>query len=181
MGEWIAGNGPIAGVFLTHMHVDHVMGIPDIPHHVPIFSGPGEADARDAMNLFLQSTVDSLLADRGALREWQFEADPDGRFEGVIDVFGDGSFFAIHVPGHTPGNTAFLARAVDGDHLIVGDASHTSWGWENCVEPGEFSADGGESAISLKRLRALADDLERPVIHVGHQHHEPLPTSRECE
>jgi len=34
-------------------------------------------------------------------------ADPSGLFAGVLDVFGDGSFWALWVPGHTPGSTAY--------------------------------------------------------------------------
>ena len=42
--------------------------------------------------------------------EWRYQPDPDGRFAGVVDVFGDGSFWALWTPGHTPGSTAYLAR-----------------------------------------------------------------------
>ena len=68
---------------------------------------------------------------------------------GIIDVFGDGSVWAIHVPGHSPGSTAYLVRTPRGSKLLVGDASHTRWGWENGVEPGTFSLDGPRSAESL--------------------------------
>ncbi|HEB89509.1 MAG TPA: MBL fold metallo-hydrolase, partial [Deltaproteobacteria bacterium] len=135
--DWLAAQGePLAGVFLTHLHLDHVMGLPDLPGSTPVYVGPGEPEAARFLHLFTRGTIDAMLGEQGALREWPFTADPDGRFAGVIDVFGDASVWAIHVPGHTPGSTAFLVRTPTGPILLTGDASHTRWGWENGVEPG---------------------------------------------
>lgn len=168
---WIHERGGIEGVFLTHIHMDHVMGLPDVGDEVPIFAGPGETEPVAFLNMFVQGTIDGLLDGKSALREWAFEKDASGRFEGVVDIFGDGSLYAIHVPGHSPGHTAYLARTSDGPVLLVGDASHTDWGWQQCVEPGEFNHDGDLAALSLKRLRALETEVPDMTIHLGHQHH----------
>jgi N-acyl homoserine lactone hydrolase len=49
LGEWLAQHPqPLQGVMLTHMHIDHVGGMPDVPHGTPIYIGPGEASASDA-------------------------------------------------------------------------------------------------------------------------------------
>lgn len=98
--------------------------------------------------------------------------DPDGAFAGVVDVLGDQSVFAISVPGHTPGSTAYLARTPNGPVLMVGDACHTAWGWENGVEPGSFSSDRPKSRESLNRLRAFAARHPALDVRLGHQ---PLP------
>lgn len=166
---WLAANGPIEGVFLTHLHLDHIMGAPDLPDTVPLYTGPGEAAASGLLNMFVQGTTDDLLAGAGPLREWRFAPDPDAAVEGVSDIFGDGSVFAIHVPGHTPGSTAYLVRTPDGPALIVGDACHTAWGWHHSVEPGSFNADGPGAAESLDRLQALAATLPGLRIFLGHQ------------
>ncbi|MBV9451446.1 MAG: MBL fold metallo-hydrolase [Streptosporangiaceae bacterium] len=92
---------PLKGVFMTHIHLDHVSGFPDIPKDVPVYTGAHEAQARLFLNLIAQGTNNHLLDGRPALQELQFTNDPDGRFDGVNDVFGDGSFFAILTPGHT--------------------------------------------------------------------------------
>jgi glyoxylase-like metal-dependent hydrolase (beta-lactamase superfamily II) len=171
--EWIDTNGPLDGVFLTHIHLDHIMGLPDVDDEVPIYIGRGDVDESGFMNMFVQGTLDSLLEGKAPLREWQFEGDAAGRFDGVLDVFGDGSFFAIHVPGHTAGSTAYLARTSDGPVLLVGDASHTNWGWNNCVAPGDFSNDQPTSARSLRALKRLESDLPGLRVELGHQHHDP--------
>jgi glyoxylase-like metal-dependent hydrolase (beta-lactamase superfamily II) len=119
-----------------------------------------------------------MLEGKGPLHEWAFVRDPSGRFAGVVDVFGDESVFAIHVPGHTPGSTAFLVRTPTGPELITGDVSHTRWGWEHRVEPGTFTMDGPRSVTSLAQLATLAHDLPGIVVHLGHQHRDHHDTSQ---
>jgi glyoxylase-like metal-dependent hydrolase (beta-lactamase superfamily II) len=169
-GEWQARQSePLTGVFLTHVHLDHVMGVPDLDPDVVVYAGPGEPEASAFLNMFTSGTIDRMLEGAGSLREWPYTADPDGRFAGVVDIFGDGSVWAISVPGHTPGSTAYLVRSTEGPKLLVGDASHTSWGWIHGVEPGTFSADRPRSAKSLATLRELARTYPQIGVYLGHQ------------
>jgi N-acyl homoserine lactone hydrolase len=160
---------PLSGVFLTHLHLDHIMGMPDVPHGTPVFSGPGETRSHGFLNLFTRPITDRAFEGQDTIAEWQFQADPQARFRGVLDVFGDGSLWALHVPGHTPGSTAYLARTPHGPVLMAGDACHTSWGWDHEVEPGNFSKDVGESAESLKQLEALVKRHPSIDVRLGHQ------------
>jgi N-acyl homoserine lactone hydrolase len=167
---WLARQPePLSGVFLTHLHLDHIMGMPDVPRGTPIFTGPGEARSHGALNLFTRPITDRVFAGQAPLAEWQFQPDPAQRFAGVLDVFGDGSLWALHVPGHTPGSTAYVARTPQGPVLMAGDACHTSWGWEHQVEPGTFSKDQPQSAHSLAELEALAKRHPRIDVRLGHQ------------
>lgn len=121
------------------------------------------------MNVFVGAAIDAELEGKGPLREWRASPDPDGVFEGIVDVFGDRSLFAIAVPGHTPGSTAYLARTPSGPVLMVGDACHTRWGWENGVEPGTFSNDREHGADSLARLERFVAKHPRVDVRLGHQ------------
>jgi glyoxylase-like metal-dependent hydrolase (beta-lactamase superfamily II) len=159
----------LAGVFLTHVHLDHISGMPDVPKGTPIYSGPGDASLRSFEHLFSAPTMDRELDGHEPISEWRFTKDRDGRFEGILDVFGDGMVWALHVPGHTPGSTAYLVRTPDRPVLLVGDACHTRWGWEHGVEPGSFSHDKPESAKSLAALRRLVSEHPRIVVRLGHQ------------
>jgi N-acyl homoserine lactone hydrolase len=160
---------PLKGVFMTHLHLDHVAGLPDIPKDVPIYTGADEAEASLFLNLFAQGTNNHLLGGRPALQELQFTKDPDGKLEGVNDVFGDGSFFAILTPGHTTGHVSYLARTTTGPVLMTGDVSHTRWGWENDVEPGTFLAERQRSRESLLALKALSKRHPKMTVKLGHQ------------
>ena len=155
--------GEVDGVFLSHIHIDHIMGLPDLPPGTPVYIGPGDAAFTAALNAFSQGTTDRLLGVQGQLREWQYGGNK------VLDIFGDGSVFAIHSPGHTPGSTAYLVMSTEGPQLLLGDATHTRWGWENRVEPGTFSANIPRSAESLAWLVQLAEDIPGITVHPGHQ------------
>lgn len=168
--DWIKSqNEPVNGVFLTHLHLDHIAGLRDVSSRTPIFVGTGETHEKAFLNYFVQDVVDAALEGKGALQQWRFAPDPDGVFEGVIDVFGDQSLWALHVPGHTHGSTAFLARTPQGPVMMVGDACHTLWGWDNEVEPGDFSSDKSHGAQSLSRLKRFAEKHPEITVKLGHQ------------
>jgi N-acyl homoserine lactone hydrolase len=170
----------LSGVLMTHLHLDHISGMRDVPAGTPIFAGPGETTGRNFENLFVAGTIDRAFEGKAPIHEWRFGTDADGAFAGVIDVFGDLSVWALHVPGHTPGSTAYLIRTPKGPVLLAGDACHTAWGWEHGVEPGTFSSDQPQSADSLRRLERLVARHPQIDVRLGHQpnhagHTSPAP------
>lgn len=167
---WLARQpAPPAGVFMTHLHLDHVSGLRDIPDATPVYAGPGETRDRALQNLAVGPNITRALAGKAAIQEWRFESEAGNGFEGVIDVFEDGLVWAIHVPGHTPGSTAYLVRTPRGPVLLVGDASHSAWGWRHGVEPGTYSSDQPRSAESLRRLRRFVAAHPGIDVRLGHQ------------
>lgn len=174
LGEWLAARGePIEGVFLTHAHLDHIGGMRDVPRTAFVYTGPDELGTFAFQNLVVQGNTDRAFEGLGPVGEWRFTPDPDGLFDGVIDVFGDRTLFALWVPGHTAGSTAYLARTPKGPVLLAGDVCHTVWGWDHGVEPGEFSEDRPKSAVSLERLRALSRSHPGLDVRLGHQRRSP--------
>jgi N-acyl homoserine lactone hydrolase len=165
----LARTGPIAGVFLTHLHSDHVLGLRDLPDQTPIYVGPGDAAAKSPMNLLMRGLFDAALAHKGALQEIGFSPDPSGQFAGVRDVFDDGSLWALWLPGHPPGTIAFVARTPQGPVLLTGDVCHTAWGWQHGVAPGKFSEDPKQSADAFARLQRFAQAHPQLDVRLGHQ------------
>jgi glyoxylase-like metal-dependent hydrolase (beta-lactamase superfamily II) len=161
--------GPVAGVLLTHLHADHVLGMRDLPASTPIYVGPGDAHAHAFMNLLMRGLYDQALEHKGALREISFSPDASGRFAGVRDLFGDGSLWALWLPGHTPGTLAFVARTTQGPVLLTGDVCHTAWGWQHGVEPGKFSDNPEQSADSFARLQRFVKEHPSIDVRLGHQ------------
>jgi N-acyl homoserine lactone hydrolase len=159
--------GGIRGVFFTHLHVDHISGMPDIPSTVPLYIRRSESTQTSFQNAFVRGTTTKLLDGKQDLQEWPFGL--GGAHAGlvvgdVVVIFGDGSAFAISVPGHTPGGTAYVFRTPKGPILLTGDTCHTRWGWEHSVEPGSYTADQPTNRMSL----LLLEDLVRrhPTVQV---------------
>ncbi len=161
--------GKLSGVFLTHMHIDHISGMPDIAGDVPLYVGPTESTEKNFINLFVHGSTNQLLQGKHSLQEWAFQPEPQGRFDGIVDIFEDGSVFAISVPGHTSGSVAYLVRTAQGPVLLTGDTSHTRWGWEHTVEPGDYTRDNERNLKSLKALKALVERHPQIVVRLGHQ------------
>jgi glyoxylase-like metal-dependent hydrolase (beta-lactamase superfamily II) len=169
LADWVARQpAPLQGVFFTHLHLDHVSGAPDLPRSTPLYAGPGETTPRAFMNMFTQGTIDRALEGLPVLNEWPYQADATGALA-VVDVFGDGSLWALWTPGHTPGSTAYLARTTTGPVLFTGDTSHTAWGWEHDVEPGSYTGDHAQNRKSLEALRALVRAHPSIDVRLGHQ------------
>lgn len=167
--EWLAGQAPPRAVFLTHLHFDHVGGVLDLADGTPVYVGAGDAEERNLMHRLTGRPADIALSGKGALREWTFTPDPDGVFAGVIDVFGDGSVWAISLPGHSPGSTGYLINAVDGPKLVTGDAVSTRLGWEQGMPqplPASARAAAETSAAALHRFVAAYPAVE---VFLGHQ------------
>jgi N-acyl homoserine lactone hydrolase len=160
----------LAGVLITHLHLDHVLGMPDVPPGTPVYVGDAEGTAKSLENAAMQGTMSEVLADVGALRTWDpGQAVPLGPVLQAWDVLGDGSLWALAAPGHTAGSTAYLARTTDGPMLFTGDTCHTLWGWEHGVTPGSYTADHVANAESLAALQELARLVPGTRVWVGHE------------
>lgn len=169
----LSGETP-RGVFLTHLHWDHVLGLRDLPHEMPIFVGPQDGDQRHFLLRFIAPATRRALAGRPALQEWRFAPAPDGL--SIVDVFGDGWLFAIHAPGHTPGSTAYVVNAASGAHLMTGDAIHTAAGWRgDRVEYITFDPDRPRAWRTLAALQDIAAAIPGITVHPGHQQLAPPP------
>ncbi len=163
-------SAPLAGVLLTHAHIDHVLGLPDIPSDTPVYMGPGELGERGFMHMLTRSTYNALFEGRQPARALRFDDAPKSAAGlAAIDLLGDGSLWALHCPGHTSGSLAFLANTTTGPALFTGDTSHTRWGWENGVEPGTYTSDHQQNAVSLAALKALVAAHPEIRVYVGHE------------
>ncbi len=166
LGDVLDRSSPLAGVVLTHTHPDHILGLVDVPVGTPIYIGPGEWEARALVHSLIGGALEATFQGH-AFSELDFPG-PRGGFDGVVDLFGDGTLFVLSTPGHTRGALSVVARTEQGGMLFVGDSCHTLWGWEHGVEPGTYTWDHALNARQLASLKALADTHDLAV-WVGHE------------
>lgn len=159
----------LKGVFFTHLHGDHTSGVPalsadpalkDLEYYV--------AKGEEYINLWMLYQGDHL--DRvSELRELDLARGVEMPILGrCMDVFGDGSLWAIPTPGHSSAHLSYLIRTPGGPVLLTGDASHTRLGFEKGVEPG-WTDDRSTAQKSLARLREFSARFPEVRLIYGHE------------
>ena len=156
-------NIKVNGVFLTHMH-EHSSGLVSLSNNIPVVYGKGEKE----VNIFPFIYSKFLLS-----REQQiidFDEAIDMPILGkCVDIFEDGSLWAIHTPGHTIGHISYLINCKEHPILITGDACITEEGFKIGTEPGKNSLDLIESRESFLKLKKFKDKYNNVVIIYGHE------------
>ena len=156
-------------VFFTHLHLDHSMGIADLPSTTTLVFGAREStepynilNSREDLKKYLKGIkiVYTINFSQAATMP------PCGP---CADLLGDGSLWAISTPGHSAGHISYLVNGTAGPVLITGDACVVRWGFENDVEPGYYSSDIETSRKSLKMLREFCSTYPRIRIIFGHE------------
>ncbi len=134
----------VTTVVLTHLHWDHVGGLPLVPASIP---------------LVIQQREWAAGQDRTQVeRNFFFPRDYAGEerrlvlVDGDHDLLGDGSIELLLTPGHTPGHQSVRI----GDLVIGGDVVHFAGGLDDHRFP-LFGHDHDEQGLSADRLRGLRD------------------------
>lgn len=167
LGALLASKGvdDLQGVFITHLHFDHIQGVRDLPTSVPIYVGSDAGRDRHIYFRLIAPPLRAALKDREALQVLPFSASNP-----FVDVFGDGALIAIHVPGHTEGSTAYLVNTASGRHLITGDAVMDAESWTGPSREVQGFKENFETMWeSRQRLRDLAGLFEEVTVHPGHE------------
>lgn len=90
-------------------------------------------------------------------------------FGKAVDIFGDGSLWAIQTPGHTKGHISYIANGKDGIVLISGDVSITKAGWEKNIPSGDYSENIALNASSFRQLKEFSIKYQIKNIYFGHE------------
>lgn len=123
----LAAAGIVGGkldLFLpSHIHVDHVGGLIDLPD-VPVLMPAPELEV---MQRGLAQTIFEVVPAHAArikplARELVFDGPPIAGFAASADIFRDGSVVVVPLPGHTPGSVGIFFTVGTTRVFHVGDA-----------------------------------------------------------
>ena len=134
---------------ISHMHGDHIGQAAQFTS-ARLVVGKGDFDR------LAGRPEDSLKGWRGAGKQVKL-ATAD------VDVFGDGSVVALHLPGHTPDHLALLVKLASGPVLLTGDLYHTTIARQKRAVPG-FNTSREQTLQSMDKFEKLAKDTGAKVI-----------------
>jgi N-acyl homoserine lactone hydrolase len=174
LGAQLARRGiPPKAVYFTHLHPDHTGGVPALGPQTEFVFGKSEA------SFLARAAVASHFPAHSKFRTIDFSGVPPIVPLGPsVDLLGDGSFWAISVPGHTDDDIAYLVNGAT-PVLLTGDASHFEWAFANGVAPHGWNAAGTARAYkSLEQLRAFSKAYPQVKLVFGHEQGKQLASRR---
>jgi glyoxylase-like metal-dependent hydrolase (beta-lactamase superfamily II) len=151
-------------VFFTHLHPDHTGGVPALEPETELVFGNAE------LSFLARAGMANHFSGKSKFSTIDFARAPVMTPLGPsVDLFGDGSFWAISVPGHTDDDVAYLINGAT-PVLLTGDASHFAWAFNIGVAPRGWNKSGTARGYrSLEQLRAFARAYPNVKVVYGHQ------------
>jgi N-acyl homoserine lactone hydrolase len=124
--------GDLDFILLSHLHWDHVSGIPDLPN-VPLRINRVEYDAAKQGLFAKQNGLVPRLMGKNPMQLFDCAGPAYEGFRSSLDLFGDGSIIVVPLPGHTAGQVGMFINRANGSRLfLLGDAV---WVSENYLRP----------------------------------------------
>jgi N-acyl homoserine lactone hydrolase len=173
---------------LSHLHWDHVSGIPDIPG-VPLRVNRVEYEAARLGILDARQALVRRLMYNNPLEFFDFTGPAYEGFRVSHDLFGDGSIVLVPLPGHTAGNTGmFISRSNGPRLLLLGDAA---WVAANFQRPATMhpliwnnvtsdDATARQTLIHLHHFALAHPEISLVAMHdaAAQEHYTHLPVTR---
>ncbi|EKF84698.1 MBL fold metallo-hydrolase [Methanobacterium formicicum] len=151
-------------VFLSHLHSDHAAGVRELPKNIPYVTGKGEYKdyQPEVHGDFLEGLKELFEIDYSLAQNMPFLGPS-------VDLLGDGSLWAIHTPGHTPGHSSFLVNGVDGPVLMAMDAAFIRENLKLGVAPIDYTGDVEMAQETLEKILTFLRLYPQVRVVAGHE------------
>jgi N-acyl homoserine lactone hydrolase len=154
----------LEGVFLSHLHSDHIAGIRELPKNIPYYVGMGEIEQ------YQPEICGDFLKDVQTLYEIDFskleKMPPLGQ---CADLLGDGSIWAVSTPGHTQGHISYLINGLEGPNFLTMDACFIQENLRLQIAPSDYTWDIKMAQKSLDMITEFLDDYPKVRVICGHE------------
>lgn len=153
------------GVFLSHLHSDHIAGIRELPKDIQYVVGKGEKYI-DHAPFFYGDYLNGIEV----LYEIEFSKGNIMPMLGpCVDIFSDGSFWALPTPGHTRGHTSFLINSEINPILLATDACFIKLGFQKGIGSSDYTDDILMAQSSLNNLVEFKRNYKQLKVICGHE------------
>jgi glyoxylase-like metal-dependent hydrolase (beta-lactamase superfamily II) len=156
----------LEGVFFSHLHADHAAGQRELSKDIPYVVSKGEYDD------YTPEDHGGFLEGLEVLYEIDFsraeEIPPLGP---SVDLFGDGSLWAVLTPGHTRGHVSFLVNGYDGPVFLTMDAAFIRENLEVGVSPSDYTWDVEKAQETLEKIIIFLEEYPQVRVQPGHEHY----------
>jgi glyoxylase-like metal-dependent hydrolase (beta-lactamase superfamily II) len=161
--------GQIKGIFLTHLHTDHVDGIYHFPD-AKIFVSRAACDMAFGPNAQGGGYLRQNFPDWFQPQAFEFGDGPEGAFPASKKLLADGSLLAVPLPGHADGHTGYIVKADGRRYVFSGDATFDRQTLRDGIP--FVVLDNAEAQESVGRLKAYAQSPD-VVVLCSHDPHVP--------
>ena len=155
----------LKGVFLSHLHSDHMAGVRELPKNIQYVVGKGEKYS-DYKPFFYGNYLRGIKI----LYEIEFST-----VESILplgpsaDLLGDGSLWAISTPGHTRGHMSFIVNGFEGPILLTTDACFIREGLELGVASSDYTWNVDKAQKSLDMILEFLKEYPEVKVICGHE------------
>jgi N-acyl homoserine lactone hydrolase len=170
-----AGFSPddVATVVLTHIHGDHVDGLPHVPRARQLAGAKEIAVASSIAGRFQRLATRQPLPPGFAPEPIALDGPAFGAFAASTPITADGLIVAVPTPGHTPGHLAVIVVQPDHHVLVGGDTAYDQ------AQLQDLHVDGASpnDAVATATMRTILDHAAaHPTVYLPS--HDPESATR---
>jgi glyoxylase-like metal-dependent hydrolase (beta-lactamase superfamily II) len=163
-----AGENPtsLRWAILSHVHLDHVGGLMDLPH-LPVLMTREELQFANDSEAQAKGYVIAAYAEklpRPSAPTLQFEPKPYEIFDESADLYKDGSVVVVPLRGHTPGSVGiFVNLSPTRRFFYVGDSVDDERGFEERVSKPLLLRDSDNDRALANQIVSRLSELHEKI------------------